>query len=595
MSGFGNRCISGLRWSLGGTAYFLVYPRDELHSNGFYAAIPFPFRHPSSLIDYYDLLGQGIFYNIAKLEVTSNSIKIVEDNIYQLSGNQFFYKRIYDEEKERFVLADKIVYSWMGSPHGDCGFTPSTLGGGYYVNQNSGTGLGYLDAGTTFRNLMRAIYSEGVPFKIFSSISYPNLANSFISGFSIKDIEYLDSEEVTRTLTIYLVAFTFMLGTNRWDTEIHIYDSGWNELKSIKLFDWSSYLYKHLVHPVRFNHDSTECVMLNFFSVAEFNEKAETAICTLEYEVNEDGDLSITENITRETVSIRQEVTPMPDPVVTTTYETTETYSISTTTTVGDGVSISTTAQYPVAVNYNDRNERVFAYYSCIGTTSEAINKTVVTKAEIPGPRRIYSRNTGTYSIDSSSVARFIFFDDDIILNNNSQIATEHEYYEEGSHEHQYGSGSNSNSKQEAKLFYIDVALQFLILCETSSVKSPCSPSISHVRDYGYGDPGTESLSFTGVEYEIQSSGTYSIYQAGRKPRTIASYSDIETHNASATNSGETREVTFSYTMECGSTRASDSISYTRTADNPLDDGTNLTTYGAYMDFSAGYAYVYEG
>lgn len=592
------------------TANFLVYPRDENNVLGFYAVSPLAFRHPGSLFDLFEISLDPRYNNIAKLKVTPTSIKVDSDNLYKLCGNHFFFKRIYDEESEKFVTSDKTLYSWLGSPLGDCGFAGGSSG--FYINSNSGIGIGYVDAGGTYRSTLRAIFKDGDIFKSFSTGEYPSLANSYISGFFIKDIEYQDAEDNTQTLTIYLVAFTFLAGTTkRYDTEIHIYDSEWIELKSITLFDFSTYTYKPLFHPVRFNHDATECVMINFYSSADFSEKVETDICSLLYEADEDGNLTITENITRETVSIRATPTSIPSPVVTTSTETFPGYSISTITTVSGGVSTTTTPKYPIAVNYNDKNERVFAYYSSIATETTASNDVEVRTSEIPSGWRISTAKTGTLSYDFTSVARFIFFDDDIVLNSNYQLTAEYESFDyKGTtteirptlYGHQYANGTNSNTEQKAVIMYIDVALQFLILCETSSAKTSCSPNIRYNWEAPYEQPRTWDFNFSGVDYEIQSSGTYKIYQAGREPKIIANYSDAETHSASASGNGsgsfdssesqETRNTTLSYTLNCGSTVANDSISYTRTADNPMDDGTRLTSFGALMGFIADNVYV---
>ncbi len=570
--------------TVSGIANFLVYPRDQSNIRGFYSEIQLAFRHPISLSDYATILGEPSFYNIAKL---------------QLSGNQFFYKRVYDEEKEIFVLADNIAYSWLGSNVGDGGFPPTDWNDGYYIISNSGTGVKYIDAGGTSRTLLRAIYSEGVIFKAFPSADYPDLANSYISGFSIKDIEYLDSDEVTQTLTIYLVAFTFLSGTNIYDTEIHIYDSLWNELKSIKLFDWSSYLSKYLLHPVRFNHDATECVMLNFYSSAAFNDKVETAICTLEYEVDEDGNLTITENITRTTVNIRASRGPNIVPAVDTAITYPPGYTVTTTTTTYDDEYVYTTPQYPIAVNYNEENEMCFAYYSSVYTESFLYNLVAVSKTTNPGGTLVETSSVESSANEINSTGTFTFIDNEIILLNTYSSSTS----QENSYDHLNNIESivanefeTTNSQQTAKIMYIDVSLQFLIIAETSSTKSPCSPSITYTRN------GSDcEFDFSGVDYEIQSSGYYKIYQKDRKPKTIATYSDTETHSASAQGTGfdigessETRDVTFSYNCDCGSTSSNDSVGYTVTRNDPLVFGNNvtsLTSFGVTIGWSSGTVY----
>ena len=565
-------------------ARFLVYPRDASNPRGFYSVSPLAFRHPGSPRDLLDLLRNPRYNNIAQLLVTPTSIKVAKDNLYQLSGNHFFYKRVYDEKAKKFVVPSMTLYSWLGSPAGDGGFSSA---GGIYINSYSGTnaGISYYDANGTRKNVMRAIFKEGEIFKSFGTAEYPDLAYGMISGFSIKDIEYQDAYDNTQTFTVYLVAFTFVAGTaKKHNTEIHIYDLDWNELKVITLFDFGTYTYKPLYHPVRFNHDSTECVMINFYSASAFDEKVETAVCSLLYEANKEGELTVTENITRDIISIRGRRGSNIVPVQTT--------SGTRTTTTYDGTYTFITPQYPIAVNYNKDNEKVFVYYNGERNITYHYNGSVEKTYTDPGGTLV-STVTDTESTESDvSNGVLSFFGNEIFISNTYESSASLSYFVGVSTESATANETTSNTQQSATILYIDIPYEFLILCEASSAKSECSPSITYSKD----GPSCE-FNFSGVDYEIQTLGAYKIYQGRRNPKTIATYSDTETHSASAQGSSfspggssETRTITLSYTVNCGSTQNSDSVSCTIENDDPLvyrNNSTRLTSFGVKIGWSS--------
>lgn len=237
MSGYGNRVLSGRRWSLG-TYRFTFYPRLVTVGNGgIYTAQTNLFQYPNSLVpgmetsDYYTRFSSLSYHQPPKVIQTKGDLAL-------LSGNQFFFK-------------GNSVYSWWGSPCGDgpeetVSYPKEFNDPARYVWKDSAPIVIYKD-GDVWASL-RANYYFATPYDNL----YYKIAGVFVGSVTIG-----------QTTQRRLMIATYQVGSFSCELSIKAFKKDENQKWTLA----GSYLVstgidKQLLWPLRFNSIGTECSVI---------------------------------------------------------------------------------------------------------------------------------------------------------------------------------------------------------------------------------------------------------------------------------------------------------------------------------------------
>lgn len=350
MSGYGNRVLSGHRWSLG-TYRFTFYPRLVTVGNGgIYTAQTNLFQYPNSLVpdietsDYYTRFSSLSYHKPPDVIQTKGDLAL-------LSGNQFFFK-------------GNSVYSWWGSPCGDgpeenVSYSEVFNYPARYVWKDSAPIVIYKD-GNVWASL-RANYYFATPYDNL----YYKIAGVFVGSVTIG-----------QTTQRRLVIATYQVGSFSCELSIKAFKKDENQKWTLA----GSYLVstgidKQLLWPLRFNSIGTEC------SVIYKKQRVEEGIGTVVYQTLDTLSLSYGES----SLSVASQKTLTDEPKMTATEYSTiyrdinvsfsrtpfdehwDVFTQNTTATLHqehlvEQVFSPTFAKLPIALNYNQDHQLKVLY-----------------------------------------------------------------------------------------------------------------------------------------------------------------------------------------------------------------------------------------